>query len=216
MRAHHPAKRGLRPAYLAAPLFLACLCASPPSPPLTRSATDLPQTFSDFARPTATRQEPKGATPSPRAPIPTDTGTARSEELIVDTARIIDYRIAEIEALLGQPTEIYPLGIGEAEEVPDGGQTRTYMAGQYTIWVNYDKAGTAKGLQVIDGLLSDAYSLDDWPLILARMNVAYVGFPDVEAPGARRWNNAFGYWIMIAAASTDGDVWTVRIYKIPK
>jgi hypothetical protein len=120
-----------------------------------------------------------------------------------------------VERLLGQSSENYTLGLGEVEEVPDGGESRTYHVGKYEIWVNYDKAAIARGLQVVDGLLSDGYSLDQWPIILSRINVDYVGFPDVEAPGARRWNNAFGYWIMIAAERIDGDVWTVRIYKIP-
>ncbi len=148
-------------------------------------------------------------------PLPPTSTQRMDSEIIVETAKIIDAPIQQIESMLGSPIESLPLGIGEAEEVPDGGESRTYEVGKYTIWVNYDKQGFAKGLQIVDGLLDDGYSLDQWPIILSRIGVDFVLFPDIEAPAARRWTNAYGYAIMIAANRIDGNVWTVRIYKIP-
>ena len=141
--------------------------------------------------------------------------TATSATFIVDSVRVFDATVAEVEQYLGAPSESFPLGIGEAEEVPDGGESRTYHLGKYEIWVNYDKEGIARGLQVVDGLASDRYMLDDWPTILEGMAVGYAGLPDVEAPAALRWEDASGYFIMIATSSIGGDVWTVRIYKLP-
>jgi hypothetical protein len=136
--------------------------------------------------------------------------------LIVSSPAIIDSSVADVEWLTGSSIEVMPMGIGAAEEIPDGGESRTYKVGRYTVWVNYDRKGVAKGLQVADGLKADGYSLDQWPLVLTRIGVSYAGFPDVQAPAARRWTNASGYAIMIAADKSGGTVWTVRIYKIPR
>ncbi|HXF70000.1 MAG TPA: hypothetical protein VNK89_09350 [Thermoflexus sp.] len=164
----------------------------------------------ETAIPTDAPQVAPTETPLPPTPFPT-----ANLEIIVETAKIIDAPVQQVEAMLGKPIETLSLGIGEVEEVPDGGESRTYRVGKYTIWVNYDKNGIAKGLQIVDGLLDDGYSLDQWGVILARIGVDFVGLPDIEAPAARRWTNAHGYAIMIAANKVGGKVWTVRIYKIP-
>lgn len=164
----------------------------------------------ETAIPTDIPQVAPSETPLPPTALPTV-----NSEIIVETAKIIDAPVQQVESMLGSSTETMSLGIGEVEEVPDGGETRTYQIGKYTIWVNYDKQGVAKGLQIIDGLQDDGYSLDQWSIILTRIGVDFVGLPDIEAPAARRWTNAYGYAIMIAADKIDGNVWTVRIYKIP-
>jgi hypothetical protein len=167
-------------------------------------------TIAETAMPTDTPQVVPAETPLPPTALPTV-----NSEIIIETAKIIDAPVQQVEAMLGSSTETMSLGIGEVEEVPDGGETRTYQVGKYKILVNYDKQGVAKGLQIIDGLLDDGYSLDQWSIILKRIGVGFVGLPDIEAPAARRWTNAYGYAIMIVANKIDGNVWTVRIYKIP-
>ncbi len=152
--------------------------------------------------------------PKPTQILPTTAPTA-SISVIIETAKIIDTPVQQVEKVLRNSTEIIPLGLGEAEEVPDGGESRTYQVGKYTIWVTYDKKGIAKGLQIVDGLLADGYSLDQWGVILTRIGVNFVELPDVVAPAARRWTNIHGYAIMITAEKIGGNVWTVRIYKIP-
>jgi len=156
------------------------------------------------------------STPSATSsPLPPTVPSSTNSEIIVETAKIINASVLQIENMLGSSTETSSLGIGEAEEVPDGGESRTYQVGKYTIWVTYDKKGIGKGLQIVDGLFDDGYSLDQWPIILTRIGVDFVGLPDIEALAARRWTNAHGYAITIAAKGIDGYVWTVRIYKIP-
>jgi hypothetical protein len=157
------------------------------------------------------------STPNPTKTILPKTNTPEiSSNVIIETAKIIDSPVEKVESILGSSTETLSLGIGDVEEVPDGGESRTYVLGKYTIWVNYDKQMIAKGLQVVEGLENDGYTLDQWPIILERIGVGYVGAPDIVAPAARRWTNAQGYAIMIAANKSGGVVWTVRIYKIPK
>jgi hypothetical protein len=145
---------------------------------------------------------------------PTPTPTIENG-LIFESAKIIDSPIKQVEKLLGKPHESLSLRINDAEEVPDGGEARSYLLGKYTVWVNYDKKGIAKGFQIDDGLLSDNYSLDQWGILLTRIGFGPVGLPDVEAPAARRWNDVNGYFIMIAANKIDGPVWTIRVYKVP-
>jgi hypothetical protein len=140
---------------------------------------------------------------------------AISSELIVETTKIIDASVQQVESMLGNAVETFMLGVGEVEEVPDGGETRTYQVGKYTIRVNYDQQSVAKGLQVIDGLPSEGYSLDQSGIILTRIGIDFVGEPDIETPLERQWTNTNGYAIIIAADKTDGHVWTVRIYKLP-
>jgi hypothetical protein len=146
----------------------------------------------------------------PRSPLSTEPDFA-----IIDAAAVIGSNFRQLEKYLGDPTEVVPLGIGAAEEVPDGGESRTYKIEKYSICVTYDKAGVARGLQVIDGLLENGYSLEHWPVILSRLGMTVVSSPDVVAPAARRWKNYVGYGIMIVANRLNGDVWTARVFKLP-
>ena len=155
---------------------------------------------------------PGSATP----PIIASVTPQRRSDLIVFTPEIIGSDIGEVEQDLGAPIEIYDLGIGEVEEVPDGGEERGYRVGRYTVYVTFDKDGIAHGIQVADGLVDDGFGLNDWPVVLARIGVDFAGLPNIVAPAARRWTNAYGYAIMVAADSIDGTVWTVRIYELPE
>jgi hypothetical protein len=87
----------------------------------------------ETAIPTDIPQVVPSETPLPPTALPTV-----NSEIIVETAKIIDAPVQQVESVLGSSTEIMSLGIGEVEEVPDGGETRTYQVGKYTIWVNYD------------------------------------------------------------------------------
>jgi hypothetical protein len=133
----------------------------------------------------------------------------------VNVSSVIGSPISDVERTLGKSTETYEVLIGDAEELPDGGESRTYKSGRYEIWITVDKKGIAKGVQVVDGLLDDSYSLDQWPVLLNRLGISVSRAPDVTAPAARRWTNYLGYAIWVAAAKSGGTVWSVRIYKIP-
>ena len=155
------------------------------------------------------------SSPIPQSQSSRSPFSSESDLIIIDAAAVIGSTLFQLEKHLGNPTEVVPLGIGAAEEVHDGGESRTYKIEKYSISVTYDKSGVAKGLQIIDGLLENGYSLEQWPLILSTLGMTVISSPDVEAPAARRWNNYIGYGIMIAANQLYGDVWTVRVFKLP-
>jgi hypothetical protein len=123
--------------------------------------------------------------------------SSKSYPLIIDASSIFDSAIADIEKKLGQPIDVESMGIGELEEIPNGGQSRVYRLGNYTFYVNYDKKGIALGLQILGGLVEQKYSLDDWPIIFIRLGVMVTKSPDVVAPAARRWTNYLGYGMWI-------------------
>jgi len=148
-------------------------------------------------------------------PLPPTVSAAINSEIIIETSKIIDAPVQKVENMLGSSIETLALGIGDSEDVPDGGETRTYQVGKYQIYVDYDKQGIAKGLQIFDGLLDDGYSIDQWPIILTRIGVGSVGLPDIKNPNILQWKNAHGYFIAISTEKAGGNVWTVRIYKIP-
>jgi len=151
------------------------------TPPSSPAPTSIPTPSSAALAtkpPTAIVPKEQSAVPSSESTPPVE--TTSSTALIVDSVRIFDASVAEVEQYLGAPSESFPLGIGEVEEVPDGGESRTYHLGKYEIWVNYDTEGLARGLQVVDGLASDRYKLDDWSTILEGIAVGYAGLPNVQ------------------------------------
>ncbi len=141
------------------------------------------------------------------APFPTG--------IIVDATEIIDLPVEEVEKILGEPYNITPLTKNLDAAVPNGGESRDYVMGKYNLWVSYDLNGIARGLQVMDGLLDEGYSLDDWPFVLLRVGMEVVEQPDVEGPVALHWKNAHGYNIFIASDEYF-KIYTVKIYRVPK
>jgi len=77
-------------------------------------------------------------TPEPTQVPPTVTPIVATD-VIVETAKIIDAPVQQVEKMLGNSIETFSWGIGEVEEIPDGGEARTYQVGKYKVWVNYDK-----------------------------------------------------------------------------
>lgn len=135
---------------------------------------------------------------------------------IVNVSCLIDTHIGQVDELLGQPLLIIPEGIGANEAIPDGGETREYALGRYHINIHFDKQGIARGLQIIEGLLEENYSLDKWPELLSRLGMSVIKEPDIKALAARKWKNYLGYAIDIFASKPNGPVWTVKVYKLPK
>ncbi len=142
--------------------------------------------------------------------------SSSSYPLIIDASSIFDSTISDIEKKLGQPIDVESIGIGELEEIPDGGQSRVYRLDSYTFYVNYDKKGIALGLQVLGGLVDQKYGLDDWPIIFIRLGVMTTKSPDIVAPAARRWTNYLGYGMWITTNKDAGFVWTAKIHRLAK
>jgi hypothetical protein len=139
-----------------------------------------------------------------------------SGPLIVDVSRVIDFPVYTLETVFGEPTEVSWRKIGSAEDIPDGGETREYKFGKYTLDVNYDKSGVAKGVHFYEGLAEYNYNLDDWNSILDRFGVTMVRLPDLQGITTRIWSSYVGYFIKVATRKVGGHVEAVRIYKIPR
>ncbi len=148
--------------------------------------------------------------------LPRKMSDAEAEYFIIDTASLVDYHVFQLERNLGVPLYITPVRIGTMEEIPDGGETRTYQVNKYEINVNFDKLGIAKGVQVISGLIENAYSLEHWPLVLSKMGIMVTQQPDMVAPAARKWKKHLDYGIVVFADKPWGHIGSVRIYKNPK
>ena len=211
-------------------LLLLCVCAVPISllspsketesnreitatfiPVSTETPTISPSTkVTEASEATSVPTIPPSVTPKP---VPTATPTEVS--MIVNANKVIGSSASRVAQMLGKPTDTQAFGAGEIAEVPNGGEMRTYQVGKYTIWVAFDKRGIAKGLQVVEGLKEDGYSLNQWPMVLKRMGLGYVGRPDITAPAAVRWTNAGGYTIMIVANKIGGVIWTIKVYQLP-
>jgi hypothetical protein len=181
------------------------LATNTPPPTMTIAPTEMQL---------STKTQSPTQTPTPTKPTRSSTSTPAIES-IVDTGSIMGFSVQEVEGKLGVPTKTVKFGVGDLPHVPGGGEFRTYVVGKYKIDVDYDRTGIVKGLQVVEGLAEDEYTLDQWPTILSRIGVDFAGSPDVEAPAAVRWTNASGYEIMIAAHGIGRYVWTVGIFKIP-
>ena len=137
------------------------------------------------------------------------------KEIIVDATEIIDLPVEEVEKLLREPYNITPLTKNLDAAVPNGGESRDYVMGKYNLWVSYDLNGIAKGVQVIDGLLDEGYSLEDWAFVLLRVGLEVVEKPYAEGLYALRWKNTLGYNIFIASDEYF-KIYTVKIYRVPK
>jgi hypothetical protein len=137
-------------------------------------------------------------------------------QLIIDVSTILDYPLSYVEGRLGQAYEINWRRIGSGEEIPGGGQTREYKLGDYSINVNYDKSGIAKGFHLFEGLEVFNYNLDQWPEILERFGLIVIPFPEITGDFVRVWKNYLGFSLKVATNRKDKVVTGVRIYIVPK
>lgn len=155
---------------------------------------------------------PKVDANADRTPTPTDVPPVN---IIVDVNLILEHSQEDVEKLMGKPLEVYNIEKGMVEELPSGGEGRMYLVGKYKIEVTYNLDNTAQGFQIMEGLSSDGYTIDNWPIILRRIGVDFAGEPDIVSVAGRGWNNASGYSITIVTNKPGGTVWTVRISKLP-
>jgi hypothetical protein len=122
----------------------------------------------DFAPPTSTPPDPQ--TRLMRQP---------DDFYIIDAASIFDSFLHQVEQMLGDPMYSTPRGIESSEELPHGGQTCGYRIGAYTVDINFDKQGIARGIQVVDGLEIHTYTLEHWPVVLSRLGITMIQNPDL-------------------------------------
>ena len=143
-------------------------------------------------------------------PVPTETPTPVSN-LILSVPMILGRSVSQVEAIAGSPFDIVPFDSDTPEL--EGGASRYYDIGKYSVFVDFDRNGVARGFQVWDGLDGDRYSLNEWRTLLPRFGLAVTTPPDRVAGAAMYWNDYQGYKITIAASSSSGrPVWTVQIW----
>jgi formylglycine-generating enzyme required for sulfatase activity len=150
-------------------------------------------------------------------PAPKSNGAqAGAGEIIVNVPLLLGSSVSEVQAQFGAPIEITPADVGSLASIPGGGETRTYRTGVYGFYVDFDRAGAARGFQIIEGLQEQGYKLEQWGSILMRFGFS-PSLPDVEAPIALHWNDFEGYHISVFANAEQGvagSVWSVSIYQV--
>ena len=147
-------------------------------------------------------------------PSPESSSTPATLSMILDLTKILDSSATDVDNLLGKPLEVLPSGIGEIDAIPDGGETRNYQNDRYFVSVHFNKKGIARGVTIPEGLDSEAYSLEKYPLLFERLNLSVSAPPDVEAPAGLRWDNYNGYFIQTTSRSIRDS--TIRFFKIYK
>ncbi|MBK6433231.1 SH3 domain-containing protein [Candidatus Amarolinea dominans] len=152
-------------------------------------------------------------------PVPTDTPTVtetptadNTNDLIVNAPAILGAKVAEVEGTLGKPLDIVQIDRGSVDAIPEGGESRTYKIQEYLLYVDYDKTGIAKGVQLFSGLEKYNYALSEWPVILRRVGVDFIAEPpDVSALIAVAWTNVNGYAVRVETDAIGGKIWSVWV-----
>jgi hypothetical protein len=121
----------------------------------------------------------------------------RSTAFIVDIPNTLGRTVAELEQTLG-PGEIL-----EVNDTTSGQETlRKYSANNYTFFLVFDENGVARVFEIPDVMGGEEYLMDEWSLLLARLNL-HPGIPDGQNyTGEMYFKNYNGYMIFIYPAST--------------
>jgi len=175
-------------------------------PTNTPMPTNTLQPVHTVTTPSATPKATDTPKPEPTPPL--------KRPMILDVPSILGKKtVTDVEKMLGKPIEVLPIRVGEAPELPDGGESRTYRKDKYEFYLFFDRNGLACGFLLFNGLSDEGYLLDHWGLLMDRFGFAMTAVPDVAAPAARRWFNFSGYKIDISGA-VDGPVHMVQIWKL--
>ena len=176
-----------------------------PAPTATDTPTSLPT-----ATPVPTDTSAPAVTPTATETPPA--GDAPTSDLIVNAPAMLGARVAEVEGVLGKPLDVVQIGRGSVEAIPEGGESRTYEIQKYLLYVDYDKTGIAKGVQLFSGLEKHGYALSAWPVALRRVGVDFITKPpDVSASIAVAWTNVNGYAVRVETDAIGGKIWSVWV-----
>ena len=176
-----------------------------PAPTATDTPTSLPT-----ATPVPTDTSVPTVTPTATETPPADDANANG--LIVNAPAILGAKVAEVEGTLGKPLDIVQIDRGSLPAIPDGGESRTYEIQKYSLYVDYDKTGIAKGVQLFSGLEKHGYALSAWPVALRRVGVDFITKPpDVSALIAVAWTNVNGYAVRVETDAIGGKIWGVWV-----
>ena len=135
--------------------------------------------------------------------------------LQLDVRQILPSHFSDAEAVLGEPTGVFPVDPGDVQELPLGGEQRDYGIDGFDITVFYVPGGVSRRLHII-GHWGDGYTLVDWPDILASLGLASLGPPNAVGVDAEWWwDNEYRYDIAIMTSMVDDRIWSIAIIAIP-
>jgi hypothetical protein len=163
--------------------------------------------------PSVAKTEPPAPTDIPAlANTPTPAVDSHPTELIMDVPKLIGATRSDVEAILGKPIRTESISPDGLDDIPNGGEMRTYQVGAYEVDVDFDSQLATTGLQVVKGLTEEDWSLTDWPMLLVRVGLDITVAPDVSNDKNFIWHNVDGYGILIGNDKVGGQVWTVRVF----
>jgi hypothetical protein len=153
--------------------------------------------------------------PSPTS-IPLPAPTLTPIPIIINYSTVLNSSVKDVEEYLGESSgEILPIKADEyPDELPGGGEARSYFLDDFDITVFYDKQGVAKVILMF-GLEQYNYKMDDWPTVMVRLGFPVDSPPDKVAPIGRHWVNYKGYGISLQGGRRDGPIDFAKMFVVP-
>jgi hypothetical protein len=136
-----------------------------------------------------------------------------SSSYVFNVPSMLGMNRTDLEETIGSGYGNDQIPAGELSNMPYGGESRTYNYGKYKYWIFYDSTDIARGFQVVEGLESNHYTLNDTGAIKAIVNIPVSGSPDFQSTLLKRWDNYNGYEIMMAKDLQSGWVWTIQVLE---
>ncbi len=138
--------------------------------------------------------------------------TPVAHSLIFNAPAILSSDRETVEDILGKPLQVMPIPAGEMDSVPGGGHNVLYDIGSYRMYVSYDTSHVARNIEVIDGLASAGYRLDDWRDLMSNLGFE-TDLPSVLTERNLVIKTRTGETITLTAAYHSGPVLDLNISK---
>jgi len=119
-------------------------------------------------------------------------------EIIFDIPSLLGMTVTEIRYKYSviQGEELYqPEGFEDI--LPNGSKAEGYSTSKYSFDVFYNKYQNSIGVQIYNGVEELHYKINDWNIILLRLNIIVSRPPDTITEYRAQWNNESGYHIEI-------------------
>jgi hypothetical protein len=126
----------------------------------------------------------------------------RINNFIVDIPNILGHSsTAEIEQTLGPSLQVSPLESEGDIKVYGKGEIRSYRVDDYIVLFVFDENGKARGFQLYTEYAHEKYSIDDWSLLLSRLNLHPAG-PDAQFSSSEFlfFSDINGYDLLVLAS----------------
>jgi hypothetical protein len=137
---------------------------------------------------------------------------SNSSSYVFNVPSMLGKKRSDLEETIGPSRGSDRIPAGELSNLPFGGESRTYRHGIYKYWIFYDTRDIARGFQIVEGLETNLYTLDEVQIITSMVNIPISRSPDFQSTLLKRWDNYNGYEIMIAKDQS-GWVWTIQVLE---